>query len=50
MGRDPDIWEEPEKFIPERFDIETTSVKVNPFSYTPFSAGELKRLIYLCDS
>lgn len=39
MGRDPKIWSNPEQFIPERFDVETSSEKSNPFSYIPFSAG-----------
>lgn len=39
MGRDPDIFEDPLKFIPERFDVETTADKINPFAYIPFSAG-----------
>lgn len=39
MGRDPDIFEHPLKFIPERFDVETTADKINPFAYIPFSAG-----------
>lgn len=39
MGRDPLIWDNPEQFIPERFDVEITSDKFNPYAYTPFSAG-----------
>lgn len=39
MGRDDKIFEKPLEFIPERFDIETTSEKVNPYAYVPFSAG-----------
>lgn len=40
MGRDENIFPDPLDFKPERFDIETTSEKVNPFSYVPFSAGK----------
>lgn len=40
MGRDPDIFEDPLKFIPERFDVETTADKISPFAYIPFSAGD----------
>lgn len=39
MGRDPLIWDNPEQFNPERFNIEVTSDKLNPYAYTPFSAG-----------
>ncbi|CAO1368310.1 unnamed protein product [Diamesa serratosioi] len=39
MGRDPNIWENPEQFIPERFDVEMSAEKTNPFGYIPFSAG-----------
>lgn len=41
MGRDPKIFPDPLKFIPERFDAETTADKINPYAYIPFSAGEL---------
>lgn len=41
MGRDKDIFQDPLKFDPMRFDTETTTQKVNPFAYIPFSAGEL---------
>ncbi|XP_017491600.1 PREDICTED: probable cytochrome P450 4d14 isoform X1 [Rhagoletis zephyria] len=36
--RDPDYFEEPEKFIPERFSIDDKQ-KISPFAYVPFSAG-----------
>lgn len=39
MSRDPEIWKDPLKFIPERFDVETTAEKMNPYAYIPFSAG-----------
>lgn len=38
-ARDPNIWSDPHKFIPERFDVEKNNEKTNPFSYIPFSAG-----------
>lgn len=42
MGRDPKNFPDPLAFIPERFDVETTADKVNPFAYVPFSAGKLR--------
>lgn len=39
MGRDAKIFPDPLTFNPHRFDVETTSEKVNPFAYIPFSAG-----------
>lgn len=39
MSRDPEIWKDPLEFIPERFDVETTAEKMNPYAYIPFSAG-----------
>ena len=39
MGRDPKIFPDPLKFDPNRFDVETTSEKINPYAYVPFSAG-----------
>lgn len=44
MARDPDIFENPLEFIPERFDVETTADKMNPYAYIPFSAGKQNRL------
>jgi cytochrome P450 len=41
MARDPTIFEKPLEFIPERFNVETTTEKINPYAYIPFSAGEL---------
>jgi cytochrome P450 family 4 len=40
MGRDAKTFPDPLKFKPERFDVETTTEKVNPFAYVPFSAGK----------
>lgn len=40
MGRDPKIWQDPKKFIPERFDVVKSADKFNPYSYIPFSAGQ----------
>ncbi|XP_052863438.1 uncharacterized protein LOC128270072 [Anopheles cruzii] len=39
MGRNPEFYPNPEKFDPERFNIETTAEKTNPYQYLPFSAG-----------
>lgn len=39
MGRDPNLFPDPESFIPERFDVVTNTEKTNPYSYVPFSAG-----------
>ena len=36
--RDPDYFPDPNAFKPERF-AEDSTQKVNPFAYTPFSAG-----------
>lgn len=42
MGRDAGIFPNPMKFDPLRFDTVTTTEKINPFAYIPFSAGELE--------
>ncbi|XP_062560958.1 cytochrome P450 4d1-like [Armigeres subalbatus] len=39
MGRDPNYFENPLEFIPERFSGETSVEKFNPYKYIPFSAG-----------
>ncbi|XP_070493279.1 cytochrome P450 4d1-like [Chironomus tepperi] len=39
LRKNPDIYPEPEKFNPHRFEAERFSDKVNSFSYIPFSAG-----------
>lgn len=41
MGRDPEIFPDPLAFTPERFDVETTVEKINPYAYVPFSAGRI---------
>ncbi|CAO1410710.1 unnamed protein product [Diamesa serratosioi] len=39
MGRDPLIWDKPEQFNPDRFNVEIKRDKLNPYAYVPFSAG-----------
>uniref|UniRef100_U5ELR8 Putative cytochrome n=1 Tax=Corethrella appendiculata TaxID=1370023 RepID=U5ELR8_9DIPT len=39
LHHDPKYFPEPEKFLPERFDINSESEKYANFSYIPFSAG-----------
>jgi cytochrome P450 family 4 len=39
MHRDPKYFPDPEKFIPERFSVENSDEKMNPYAYIPFSAG-----------
>jgi cytochrome P450 family 4 len=39
MARDPEIWEEPLKFIPERHATEKDNEDSQIFSYIPFSGG-----------
>lgn len=38
LQKDPNYWEEPEKFDPDRFSLENRG-KINPFIYQPFGAG-----------
>ncbi|XP_055695221.1 cytochrome P450 4d10-like isoform X2 [Lutzomyia longipalpis] len=39
MGRDPDLFTDPEIFNPERFAVERSGDTQNLFGYVPFSAG-----------
>ncbi|XP_063697747.1 cytochrome P450 4c3-like isoform X2 [Culicoides brevitarsis] len=39
MHRNPNVFPEPEKFIPERFSEQRSHEKKNAFSYVPFSGG-----------
>lgn len=39
MGRMETLFKNAMDFVPERFDVETTASKQNPFAYVPFSAG-----------
>lgn len=39
MHRDPNNFEDPESFTPERFNAIKEGGKNNPFTYIPFSAG-----------
>ena len=39
MGRDPENWEDPLTFKPERFEHDGLREKSNPYNYIPFSAG-----------
>ena len=45
MGRDAEIFPDPLEFVPERFAVETTVEKLNPFAYVPFSAGKVQMLL-----
>lgn len=40
IHRDPNIWENPNNFVPERFDSESLTKHAKSFSYLPFGAGQ----------
>lgn len=40
MGRNPELFHDPEQFIPERYNVEKSADKSNPYAYVPFSAGQ----------
>ncbi|MCD7461669.1 hypothetical protein HAX54_046793 [Datura stramonium] len=39
MGRDPEIWDDPESFVPERFENSSVDLKGNHYQFIPFGAG-----------
>jgi cytochrome P450 len=40
INRDPNYWENPDKFFPERFTVNTVDFSGNNFEYIPFGAGK----------
>ena len=38
LHRNPEVWDDPESFKPDRFLSQTSDAR-NPFAYVPFSAG-----------
>ncbi|PHT45611.1 hypothetical protein CQW23_14769 [Capsicum baccatum] len=40
MGRDPEVWDDPESFIPERFENSPIDYLRNNYEYLPFGAGK----------
>ncbi|KAI9072601.1 hypothetical protein K1719_045437 [Acacia pycnantha] len=39
IHRDPEFWERPEEFVPERFEKNNVEFRGQDFHYTPFSSG-----------
>lgn len=39
IGRDPHVWSDPEKFIPERFEGTSIDVRGHDFQLVPFGSG-----------